>query len=436
VFLGLILGDCLMRKIYWCFFGFLTLGTFSVFPIACGNNSFPSSTFPGSPNYAGTPTFTPIFTNTMTPTNTICTDGFGHTCTPTFTSTSTFTLTATYSPTLTSTPSVPWVTTLAGQAGVTGATNATGISASFNFPLGIAVDGSGNVYVADLKNCLIRIITSGGVVSTLAGQAGVTGATNATGTAASFNGPGGVAVDSSGNVYVGDEDNQLIREITSGGVVSTLAGQAGVTGATNATGTAASFNGPCGVAVDNLGNVYVADYYNRLIREITSGTVVMTLAGQAGVMGTTNATGTAASFSYPQGVAVDTSGNVYVADGLDDLIRKITSGGIVSTLAGQAGVTGATNATGTAATFYDPVGVAVDSSGNVYVAEYGNNDIRKITSGGVVTTLAGQAGVTGATNATGTAASFNGPGGVAVDNLGNIYVADSGNNLIRLIHPN
>jgi len=322
------------------------------------------------------------------------------------------------------------VTTLAGSAGVTGSTNESGTNASFSYPFGVAVDSSGNVYVADTNNDLIREITSGGIVTTFAGSAGVTGSTNATGTAASFNRPQGVAVDVSGNVYVADSGNNLIRKITSGGVVTTLAGS-GSPGSANATGTAASFNQPVGIAVDSSGNVYVGDSHSFLIRKVTSGGVVTTLAG-SGSSGSANATGTAASFDNPFGVAVDSSGNVYVADNWNNLIRKITPGGVVTTLAGS-GSPGSANRTGTAASFKTPNGIAVDSSGNVYVADFGNNLIREITSGGVVTTLAGS-GSLGSANATGTAASFNGPAGIAVDASGHVYVGDSGNDLVREIH--
>ena len=335
-------------------------------------------------------------------------------------------------PTATPIPNGGVVTTLAGSAGVTGATNATGTSATFNNPAGVAVDSSGNVYVADVNNHLIRKITSGGVVTTLAGSAGVTGATNATGTFATFNNPNGVAVDSSGNVYVADTFNHLIRKITPGGVVSTLAGT-GSSGSNNATGTSASFSYPYGVAVDSSGNVYVGDTYNYLIRKITPGGVVTTLAGTVGSFGAVNATGTSASFYFPAGVAVDSSGNVYVADENNHLIRKITSGGVVTTLAGTAGSFGAVNATGTSASFYYPTGVAVDNYGTVYVADHTNYLIRQITPGGVVTTLAGLAGSPGSNNATGTSATFNVPNGIAVDSSRIVYVGDAGNHLVRKI---
>ncbi len=322
------------------------------------------------------------------------------------------------------TPNGGVVSTLAGSAGVSAFANGTGTAAAFCGPAGLGVDSSGNVYVADTNDDLIREITPGGVVSTLAGTLTVCGSINGTGPSASFCGPLGVAVDSSGNIYVADTWNYLVREITSGGVVSTLAGSAGVTGATNGTGTGASFFVPTGVAVDSSGNLYIADMDNQLIRKIFPGGVVTTLAGSAGVTGATNGTGTAALFCYPSGVAVDSSGNVYVADSGNNLIREITPGGVVSTLAGSAGVTGATNGTGNGALFYGPSGVAVDSSGNVYVADSGNNLIREITPGGVVSTLAGSGSI-GSSNGTGTAASFSNPYGIAVGSSGIVYVSDA-----------
>jgi len=337
-------------------------------------------------------------------------------------------------PTLTptSTATIPicnggMVTTLAGS-GSAGNTNATGTAASFSGPYGICADSAGNVYVGDNGNDMIRKITPGGVVSTLAG--GSQGAVNGIGTAASFSGPDGVAVDTAGNVYVADTGNCMIRKITPAGLVSTLAG-AGSPGYINATGTAAAFYAPYGVAVDTSGNVYVADTYNLVIRKITPGGVVTTLAG-SGFQGSVNATGTAASFNYPFDVAVDASGNVYVADTFNYLIREITPGGLVTTLAGTGGK-GANNGPAATATFFDPRGVAVDSSDDVYVSDNGNNMVRVIVPGAGVFTLAGQL-TAGAVNATGTAASFDLPEQIAVDPFCNVYVTDWENQLIRKIH--
>ena len=324
------------------------------------------------------------------------------------------------------------ITTLAGSPlGSAGSADGMGGTARFWSPHGVAVNGAGNVYVADSGNDTIRKITAGGVVATLAGIVGVTGSTDGTSSSARFNGPSGVAVDGSGNVYVADSYNDTIRKITASGVVTTLAGSPGVSGTTDGTGSAARFNGPAGVAVDGTGNVYVADSGNDTIRKITASGVVTTLAGSPGVSGSTDGTGSAARFNYPQGVAVDGAGNVYVADGSNCTIRKITVGGVVTTLAGSAGVIGSADGTGSAARFNYTSGVAVDGAGNVYVADSYNDTIRKITANGVVTTLAGSAGVTGNAEGTGIAARFHFPTGVAVDGLGNVYVADYYNDTIR-----
>jgi sugar lactone lactonase YvrE len=323
------------------------------------------------------------------------------------------------------------VSAIAGQT-TPGSGNGTGPAAQFDLPSGIAIDSSGNLYIADTDNDTIRMITSAGVVSTLAGTPGVAGSMNGTGAGALFNGPNRLAVDGSGNVYVADTLNDLVRKITPGGVVTTLAGTAGVTGSTDGPGTMALFHFPEGVAVDGSGNVYVSDTYNDTIRMITPEGVVSTLAGTPGVTGNNNGAGSVAQFSLPIGIAVDGSGNLYVADSGNYLIRKITPGGSVTTLAGAVGVIGSIDGTGTAAQFNVPEGVAVDRSGNVYVADRHNDTIRLITPAGVVTTLAGTPGTTGTANLTGAAALFNQPNGIAVDGSENIYIADTHNNLIRL----
>lgn len=334
---------------------------------------------------------------------------------------------ATVTVTITSAPLVAMVSTFAGT-GSQGNVNGTSTTASFNYPYGVAVDGSGNVFVADHVGSMIRKITPTGVVSTLAGSG--FGFTNDTGTAASFRALEGIAVDSSGNVFVADWGNSAIRKITPSGVVSTFAGGAS-RGFNNGTGTAASFNEPIGIAVDSSGNVYVADSWNHAIRKITSAGIVSTFAG--GSYGFANGIGTAASFAYPYGVTVDNGGNVYVADRSNNAIRKISPTGVVSTLAGS-GSSGFVNGTGTAASFSYPTGVTVDSSGNVYVADKDNHSIRKITPAGGVSTFAGGNSY-GFSNGTGSVARFHSPYTVTMDSSGNLYVADSGNHMIRKIVP-
>jgi len=372
------------------------------------------------------------------------------------------------------------VSTFAGLAGNPGSTNGTGTAARFNFPAGVAVDRAvtGNIYVGDTSNFTIRQITPAGVVTTLAGSPLMRGGTNGTGSAARFELPEGMAVDSSGNIYVADTDPSTIRKIAPGGVVSTFAGSFAKAGPQNGTGSAARFNLPTDVAVDSSNNLYVADSNNCTIRKITPAAAVTTLAGLASP-GHTNGTGSAARFDFPQGVAVDTTGKVYVADSVESAIRKITPTAVVSTFAGLPGTSGDVDATGTAARFRFPRwltvgaldnvyvgdtfnlvvrkitpgavvssvvtnpangagevrGVAMDSSGNIYTADLPHHTIRKITPDGTATIFAGLNDTPGNANGTGTAARFNFPTGLAVDGAGNVYVADSGNNAIRKITP-
>ena len=319
--------------------------------------------------------------------------------------------------------------TIVAGADSAGFVNGIGRAARFNHPFGLALDQSGNLYIADQGNSLIRLMTPGAVVSTYAGMPNVTGSVNGPDTLSTFNKAFSVAADGSGNVYVADAGNNIIRLINPSGTVSTFAGT-GIAGAADGKDTA-TFNAPMGVAVDQSGNVYVADYENDLIRKITPGGLVSTLAGKSGVSGLVDGADTAARFNLPESLAVDGDGNIYVADNGNNAIRKITPAGVVSTIAGS-GTTGNANGTGRSASFNSPFGITVDASGNIYVADSGNNLIRKITPDGTVNTFAGS-GAKGAGNGTGTAASFNTPAGLAADAAGNIYVSDENNNLIRKI---
>ncbi|MGN4155834.1 NHL repeat-containing protein, partial [Burkholderia gladioli] len=305
-------------------------------------------------------------------------------------------------------------------------------TARFNYPQGVAVDSSGNIYVVDSNNRTIRKITPAGAVSTLAGVQGVSGYVDGTGANAEFNNPTGIAADSSGNLYVADTGNNVIRKISPAGVVSTLAGSStGASGSADGTGSAARFNSPRGVTVDGSGNVYVADTLNSTIRKISSTGSVSTVAGTAGSTGSTDSSGASARFNTPQGIAVDSSGNLYVADTGNNTLREVSSTGVVSTLAGN-GIAGSADGSGSAARFNGPTGVAVDSGGYLYVADTYNSAIRKISPAGAVTTLAGGLS-SGAVDGVGTAAKFNYPGSVALDSSGYLYVGDTFNNTIRVI---
>jgi sugar lactone lactonase YvrE len=274
--------------------------------------------------------------------------------------------------------------TLAGTAGTTGSTDATGSAASFNHPYDITTDRK-NLYVADTGNNTIRkIVIASGVVTTLAGTPGTTGSTDATGSAARFDQPYDITTDET-NLYVADLGNNTIRKIViATGAVTTLAGTAGTTGSTDATGSAASFNIPMGITTDGV-NLYVADYLNNTIRKIVIATgAVTTLAGTAGTTGSTDATGSAASFNYPNDITTD-GVSLYVSDTGNGTIRKVAiATGAVITLAGTAGTFGSTDATGSAASFKNPLGITTDGT-RLYVCDVGpnlaspgNNTIRSI----------------------------------------------------------
>ncbi len=326
------------------------------------------------------------------------------------------------------------VTTFAGSAGDIGSVDGTGTTARFGYPTGIASDGLGNFYVSEAGNGgTIRKITAAGVVSTLAGNATQVGSFDGTGSAARFNYPASLAVGAAGDIYVADINNATVRRVTTAGVVTTFAGSPAL-GSVDGTGSTARFSEPRGVAVDQAGNVYVSDTGNNTIRKITATGVVTTLAGSAGLIGTTDGTGSAARFRSVKGLVLDVAGNVYVADG-DLVIRKITPAGVTTTVAGNYDISGSIDGIGTAARFNGAQGLAADGLGNLYVADTSNHTIRKITPAGVVTTLAGSAGISGYTDATGSAARFYYPFDVAADAAGNVFVADTFNFIIRKISP-
>ncbi len=313
-----------------------------------------------------------------------------------------------------------------------GSTDGTGQEARFNYPEGITIDQADNLYIGDTDNSTIRKITPAGVVTTLAGLAGVTGSADGTGSAARFRFPRNVAIDNANNLYVSDTSNGTVRKITSAGVVTTLAGLAGQPGSSDGTGSAARFESPEDLAVDGAGKIYVTDYANHTIRAITPEGVVTTFAGLAGSPGSSDGMGTAARFNLPRGLTIS-GGNIYVGDTGNGTIRKITPTGLVSTFAGSAGGIGSADGTGRAARFSNPSGVALSKANNVYVADYSNSTIRKISADGMVSTLAGLAVHFGYDDGVGSEARFNYPWALAVDENENVYVADSGNFTIRKI---
>lgn len=327
------------------------------------------------------------------------------------------------------------VTTLAGKAGIPGSADGIGAEARFNYPTGIAIDAIGNLYVADSSNYTIRKISPIGVVTTVAGKARVIGWQDGKGSEARFRRPEGIVVNKdSGVIYVSDTFNGSIRQISPQGVVTTFAGRIHEGwGFADGRGTAARFNQPEGITIDRHGILYVADHGNKAIRKILPNGEVTTLVGPPHPTGG-NEDGplNIAQISDPSGIGIDAAGNLYVTTTRQ--LRKISTDGIVSTVAGEENYGGHVDAIGRAASFEQPGGITADDKGNLFMAD--NTTVRKITPSGSVTTLAGTATHDGSADGIGGNAQFNSPIELTSDNMGNLYVADRGNGVIRKVSAN
>ena len=302
-------------------------------------------------------------------------------------------------------------------------------------PVGVQVDAAGNLYISDAAGQTVRKISSDFKISTLAGNALSQGSTDGGAATAKFNEPNGLVLNTDNSLLLADTSNAALRQISAVGTVTTFAGTSGSKGSTDATGTAARFSAPVGLTRDGSGNYYVADQTNHTIRKISASGVVTTLAGNAGQSGSVDGTGAAARFNLPTGITCNAQGDLYVSDLGGHLIRKITAAGVVTTLAGQVNVSGSSDGSGTAARFFKPAGLAIDSAGNVYVADMGNSTLRKISASGVVSTLAGLPTIDGLMDGTGSNAWFSEPQALTLDSAGNIYVADTANAILRKVTP-
>ncbi len=345
----------------------------------------------------------------------------------------------------TQTPAGYTISTIAGTGtnGFAG-DGAAASTAQLAIPSKVALDSSGNVYIADQGNNRVRKITSG-TISTVAGSAtgGYAGDGKAA-TAAQLNHPYDIAIDSSGNIFIADSDNAVVRKVTSDGNIATVAGNnqagAGYSGDGSAA-TGAQLRGPVGVAVASNGDFYIADIGNQRIRLVTaSNKNIATVVGN-NIASTSGDGGpaTAASVNGPQSVALDGAGNIYISESGGNRVRKIDKNGIITTVAGIGGPGGYGGDGGlaTAARLYDPRGIALDAAGNLYIADYLNSRIRRVTTDGIITTIAGNGQFSFfGDGGPATKAALQFPSGVAVDKAGNIYIADAGNNVIRLLQPN
>ncbi len=331
------------------------------------------------------------------------------------------------------------ITTVAGT-GVSGFSGDGGAAtmAKISRPVSVSVDGSGNIFFVDQDNQRIRKVDAAGIITTVAGT-GVAGfnGDNISATTAQLQNPRGVFVDGSGNIFIADGDNQRIRKVDAGGIITTVAGT-GVSGFSGDGGpaTVAKLNNPYAVSVDGSGNIFIVDGDNQRIRKVDAGGTITTVAG-TGVSGFSGDGGpaTAAKLDGPYDVSVDGSGNIFIADRTNQRIRKVDAGGSITTVAGT-GVSGFSGDGGpaTAAKLKFSTGVFVDGSGNIFIADILNQRIRKVDAGGTITTVAGT-GVRGFSGDGGaaTAAQLANPIAVAVDGSGNIFIADQRNRCIRKV---
>ena len=331
------------------------------------------------------------------------------------------------------------ITTVAGNgtAGYTG-DGGQATAAELKYLACIACNAVGNIYIADGGNNCVRMVTTGGIITTIAGN-GTSGYTGDGGqaTAAELKSPHGIAFDAVGNIYITDQANNRVRKVTTSGIISTVVGN-GTQGYTGDGGlaTAAELFGPMGIIFDSMGNMFIADDGNNCIRKVTTGGIISTIAGN-GISGYSGDGGaaTAAQLHFPDGLAFDATGNLYIADIQNNCIRKITTGGIISTVAGSgtAGFSGDGGAA-TMAKLHYPSGVTFDNLGNMYIADNSNNHIRQVNTSGIINTVAGN-GTCSYSGDGGPAVSAElcGPGSIAFDASGNLYIGDQYNNRIRKV---
>lgn len=321
----------------------------------------------------------------------------------------------------------------AGVPGISGGLDGNAAAPSYFLPRGLGFDGAGNLYIADSGNHLIRRVSPSGTSASIAGVSGSVGSGDGLGMAAKFSSPSALVVDASGDVFIADTGNHVIRKLTRDGMVSTYAGFAGTFGAADGAGSASRFNQPGGIALDFQGNLIVVDTWNHTLRRIDREGVVSTIAGSPGNPGHSDGPSIVAAFRAPQGIAIGSTGIIYISDTQNHVIRRVALDGVVSTLAGAPGVGGNSDGVGSESRFSRPTGLAFGPDGNLYIADTGNRLIRRLTLDGVVTTISGAPSAGRAMDGFGPAAVFQSPEGIVSSPHGGLLVSDSTNGTIRRV---
>jgi len=328
-------------------------------------------------------------------------------------------------------PAQDSVRTLAGLPETPGSSDGTNTTARFNDPAGLAIAADGTIFVADNQNHAVRRIGTNGVVTTLAGLLGTPGSAYGTGSTARFDSPTGLTLGPDGALYVCDTGNHTIRRVTLSGIVTTLAGSAGNADYTDGSTSAARFNQPLGLAIAPDGTVFVADSGNHLIRIIATNGTVSVLAGNPETFGSADGSGTNAFFNSPVGLALAPDGSLFVSDANNFTIRRVTAGGVVTTIAGAAGQDGSTDGPAASARFGKPAELALAPNGTLYIADAAHHTIRRLTLDGHVSTIAGLVGTDGAADGANGLARFFNPYGLAIAARGHLIVADTYNQTVR-----
>ncbi len=323
------------------------------------------------------------------------------------------------------------VRTLAGLPETPGSLDGTSTTARFNDPAGLAIAADGTIFVADNQNHAIRRIGTNGVVTTLAGLPGTPGSADGSGSNARFDSPTGVALGADGALYVSDTGNHTIRRVTTNGGVTTLAGAAGSADYVDGSASDARFNQPLGLAVAPDGTVFVADCGNHLVRVVATNGTVSVLAGNPETFGSADGTGTNAFFNSPVGLALAPDGSLFVSDANNFTLRRVTTAGVVTTIAGAAGQDGSTDGPAATARFGKPAELALAPNGTLYIADAAHHTIRRLTPDGRVSTIAGLVGADGAADGANGLARFFNPYGLAIAARGHLVVADTYNQTVR-----